>query len=126
MDTRPSFPLPPIRRPGDEARGYAIICTIEYENAHAYIHSIIIWQPLIVQVSCSWDGTVKIWDLTLSQPVCTLEGHPDTVYDISCSPTDPRLIATCGRKGALILWDIAAKGMLYKSLGSISPCNHIH
>lgn len=64
-----------------------------------------------VQVSCSWDGTVKIWDLTLSQPVCTLEGHPDTVYDISCSPTDPRLIATCGRKGALILWDIAAKSI---------------
>lgn len=43
--------------------------------------------------------------------MCTLEGHPDVVYDITCCPADPRIIATCGRKGALILWDIAAKGM---------------
>ena len=76
------------------------------------------------QVSCSWDGTVKIWDLTLSQPVCTLEGHPDVVYDITCCPADPRIIATCGRKGTLILWDIAAKGMDMDVLCNNNPYDY--
>ena len=58
---------------------------------------------------------MKIWDFSFVKQAITLEGHPDAVYDISCSPTDGNLVGTCGRQGMLILWDLRAKGQLFES-----------
>ena len=53
---------------------------------------------------------MKVWDFTFADPPVTLDGHPDAVYDVSCSPTEPNLLATCGRRGVLILWDLRNRG----------------
>ena len=56
---------------------------------------------------------MKLWDLScLASPPITLEGHLDAVFDVSCSPTDSNVLATCGRKAAILIWDVRAGGTL--------------
>ncbi len=71
---------------------------------------------------------MKLWDLsslpqqqTAPPPaaVVTLNGHPDAVYDLAATPLEPHLLASCGRKGALILWDIRAQGKLLQAKTAI-------
>jgi WD40 repeat protein len=69
-----------------------------------------------LQASCSWDGTVQLWDLSSpstqsGQSTITLKGHPDAVYGITASPSDPNLLISCGRKGSLVLWDLRGQGV---------------
>lgn len=67
----------------------------------------------VLQASCSWDRSVKLWDLSglPQRTTITMKGHPDAVYDISTSPLEPNLLVSCGRKGALILWDLRNQGI---------------
>lgn len=71
-----------------------------------------------VLASCSWDGTVRLWDISSSAsfsssldrgPVLTLQGHPDAVYDFSVTPINSNLLASCGRNGSLVLWDLRSQ-----------------
>ena len=53
---------------------------------------------------------MRIWDLSFTRPAAVLEGHPDVVYDVSCCSAESHLLATCGRKGVVILWDVRSRG----------------
>jgi WD40 repeat protein len=53
----------------------------------------------------SWDGTVRVWDLSQASPAITLTGHNEAVYDVVCSPVEPGILASCGRKGMIAVWD---------------------
>ena len=69
----------------------------------------------LFQASCSWDGTVRLWDLscptTGGHSTVTMREHPDAVYDLTATPSDPNLLISCGRKGSLVLWDLRSQGM---------------
>ena len=57
---------------------------------------------------------MKIWDLSqLQQAVVTLSGHMEPVFDVSSCPSDVNLLASCGRKGVLVLWDLRNQGKLF-------------
>ncbi|CAI8057132.1 Probable serine/threonine-protein kinase PkwA [Geodia barretti] len=60
--------------------------------------------------SASWDGTVQVWDMSTNSPAVTLIGHEESVYDVACSPVEPGILASCGRKGMVALWDARSRG----------------
>ncbi len=54
--------------------------------------------------SGSYDGTVKLWDVTSGQCLKTFEGHTHWVYSVSFSP-DGKTIASGSRDNTVKLWD---------------------
>ncbi|KAJ4797716.1 Guanine nucleotide-binding protein beta subunit-like protein [Rhynchospora pubera] len=70
-------------------------------------------------VSASWDQTLKIWNLTNCKLRCTLTAHTGYVNTVIVSP-DASLLASGGRDGMLVLWDLAEERKLYYiNVGSI-------
>lgn len=59
------------------------------------------------------DKTVKIWDITTQQCVCTLEGHKSNVSSISWHPTNPDIIASGSWDHTIKVWDITTKQCCY-------------
>ena len=47
-------------------------------------------------VSASWDGTVRVWELSTGRLVHTLEGHTDTVWAVELT-RDGRLAVSASR-----------------------------
>ena len=45
-------------------------------------------------------------------PVITLVGHNEAVYDVCCNPVEPGILASCGRKGMVAIWDARQTGYL--------------
>ena len=39
-----------------------------------------------------------------------LVGHNESLYDVVCSPVEPGILATCGRKGMVAVWDARSQG----------------
>lgn len=57
--------------------------------------------------SASWDGTVKLWDVSSGQLHITLTGHTDRVGRVAWSP-DGNFVGSCSVDQTLWLWDVAA------------------
>ena len=76
-----------------------------------------------LQASSSWDGTVRVWDLSQNGAAITLRGHDDAVFDVTCSPVELGLVASCGRKGMVALWDARNQGQLVSPTMSASLSN---
>jgi WD40 repeat protein len=62
-----------------------------------------------VAVSGSADRTVRVWDLTVGQPLGNpLTGHTDTVRAVACMVLDGRPVAVSGSADATVrVWDLA-------------------
>ncbi len=56
-------------------------------------------------VSGSEDTTVKVWELSTGQPICTITGHSNFVNSIAISP-DGKFIASCG-DDIIKLWQLS-------------------
>ncbi|KAJ1688431.1 hypothetical protein LUZ63_019821 [Rhynchospora breviuscula] len=69
-----------------------------------------VFRPTII--SGSWDQTLKIWNLTNCNLRCTLTGHAGYVNTVTVSP-DASLLASGGKDGMLVLWDLAKERKLY-------------
>jgi WD40 repeat protein/DNA-binding SARP family transcriptional activator len=54
-------------------------------------------------ITASYDGTVKVWDITPAHELFARSAHGGMVYDVAYSP-DGRLLATAGRDGSAIVW----------------------
>jgi WD40 repeat protein len=57
--------------------------------------------------SCSWDETVRIWDVTAQLEQHRLEGHVGPVYSVVFAPDGKRL-ASAGGDGAVRLWELVS------------------
>jgi WD40 repeat protein len=69
-------------------------------------------------VSGSWDGTIKIWDLTLFQCVQTLTGHKSKVSVVAIHPNN-KTIASGSWDNTVRLWNIDDK-----TPADSSQCNY--
>jgi WD40 repeat protein len=56
-------------------------------------------------VSGSFDGTLRLWDLSNGQTIRTLEGHTNTVWAVTVTP-DGRRAVSGSFDGTLRLWDL--------------------
>jgi guanine nucleotide-binding protein subunit beta-2-like 1 protein len=65
-----------------------------------------------VVVSASWDGLVKVWNLSNCKLRSNLSGHKGYVNTVTISP-DGSLCASGGRDGTAMLWDLTEGKHLY-------------
>ncbi|CAK8572402.1 unnamed protein product [Lathyrus sativus] len=100
-------------------------CEYTIEDAHADWISCVGISPRALRpiiVSSSWDKTVKVWRLSDGKLICTLSGHSRYVNSVAVSP-DCCLLASGGKDGVIIVWDIESKG---KRLFSFETGSTIH
>ena len=57
-------------------------------------------------MTCSADGTVRVWNTESGAPVRTLTGHSDWVYALAISP-DGNLVASGSWNGEVKVWKLA-------------------
>jgi histone-binding protein RBBP4 len=65
--------------------------------------------PFNEHVLCSAGegGIVYLWDLRApAQPMHELKGHSEEVYQVQWSPTDDKMLASCGMDRQVIMWDL--------------------
>jgi WD40 repeat protein len=55
--------------------------------------------------SCSWDQTIRLWQMPDGKPLVTLSGHTGPVGGVSFSP-DGRLLASCSGDQTIRLWQM--------------------
>ena len=59
-------------------------------------------------VTCSVDGTVRLWDLDTGEQIAKLEGHGDWAWGIAMTPDGSR-VASCGRDRTVVVWDMVLR-----------------
>jgi len=67
-------------------------------------------EPLIL--SCSWDGIIRIWNVSKKSIETKLFGHKGYIFCSTVSP-DGSLCASGGKDGIIILWDLQEGKHLY-------------
>uniref|UniRef100_A0A8C6RLF4 Peroxin-7 n=1 Tax=Nannospalax galili TaxID=1026970 RepID=A0A8C6RLF4_NANGA len=62
-------------------------------------------------VSGSWDQTVKVWDPTVGNSLCTFRGHESVIYSTIWSPHIPGCFASASGDQTLRIWDVKTTGV---------------
>ncbi|MEJ1275313.1 peroxisomal biogenesis factor 7 [Cricetulus griseus] len=62
-------------------------------------------------VSGSWDQTVKVWDPTVGNSLCTFRGHESVIYSTIWSPHIPGCFASASGDQTLRIWDVKTAGV---------------
>ncbi len=70
--------------------------------------------------SCSWDKTIKIWDIPTRTCLATLKGHTDRVTSVAFTP-DGKMLASGSADKTIRLWD-AESGKCVRSLEGHADC----
>jgi WD40 repeat protein len=55
--------------------------------------------------SGSYDGQVRLWDVTTGELLRNLVGHGDRIYAIAWSP-DGKILASSSADETILLWDV--------------------
>ncbi len=62
-------------------------------------------------VSCSDDGTIRLWEALTGKPIDVLRGHRGEVCAIDVSP-DGKLLASGGRDSTVRIWDLEKRELI--------------
>jgi len=62
-------------------------------------------------VTCSVDGTVRLWELDTGEQLVKWEGHSDWAWGVAITPDGARA-ASCGRDRTVIVWDMMLRRVL--------------
>lgn len=78
--------------------------------------------------TCSGDQSIRISDVQTGDLTAALHGHTSTVKCVAWDPSNPSLLATGGRDGAICLWDLrTGLGILQdEDLTATKPTLTIH
>ena len=63
-----------------------------------------------ILASCSYDDTVKIWNVELGECIKTLRGHTDGVYSLSLNNNG--ILASCSFDKKIKIWNIVSGACL--------------
>ena len=61
-----------------------------------------------ILVSCSYDKTIKMWDITSGSCLSTLTGHSDWVRGVAFNPKDPQMLVSCSIDKTIKVWNITS------------------
>lgn len=59
-------------------------------------------------VSCSWDKTIKLWEVATGFCLKTYEGHEEWIMNVDVNATGTRMIS-CSKGREIIYWDMNVK-----------------
>jgi WD40 repeat protein len=59
-------------------------------------------------VTCSVDGTIRLWELDTGEQLVKLEGHTDWAWGVVITPDGARA-ASCGRDRVVLVWDMVLR-----------------
>jgi len=77
-----------------------------------------------VFLSASYDGTVAAWNVDgAQQPRAVLSGHKSPVIELACRDG---LVASGGRDGAVLTWDLTSGEQLQRVRGHEAPVTALH
>ena len=68
------------------------------------VNSIDMNQEMSKIISCSRDGTIKVWDVESGQMLQSINAHPDGVSDVEFNKSG-NTIVSCGSDSSINLWD---------------------
>lgn len=71
---------------------------------HHYVQDVVLSSDGQFALSCSWDATLRLWDLNTGQTTKRFVGHKKDVLSVAFSP-DNRQIVSCGRDKTIKLWN---------------------
>ncbi|KAH9519882.1 WD repeat-containing protein 17 [Bulinus truncatus] len=75
--------------------------------------------------TASFDGTIKIWDVTTMTCLSSSPGNEGIIYHISWAPSDLEFIAACTAKQGVFVWDVK-KGKIIKRLSNHVPKSTVY
>lgn len=71
---------------------------------HHFVSDVVISSDGQFALSCSWDSTLRLWDLNSGATARRFVGHKKDVLSVAFSP-DNRQIVSCGRDKTIKLWN---------------------
>ncbi len=72
-------------------------------------------------LTASWDGTMRLWDLSTGKSVYTFKGHTKDVLSVSFNPENTKILSA-SRDRSIRLWNVLAKQMAVIE----GPASHGH
>ncbi|XP_013910742.1 PREDICTED: WD repeat-containing protein 17 isoform X1 [Thamnophis sirtalis] len=62
--------------------------------------------------TASFDGTIKVWDITTLTAICTSPGNEGVIYSLSWAPGDLNCIAGATSRNGGFIWDVSRGKMI--------------
>ncbi|BDC34061.1 hypothetical protein Noda2021_00190 [Candidatus Dependentiae bacterium Noda2021] len=95
-----------------------------YQDHTGFVTTVALANDNLHAVSCSYDKTLKYWDLRQNKPLCTLSGHTDWVEHAVISKNDANVLSA-SKDNTLRWWDLKSEKSVYTFTGHTSRITYI-